>query len=416
MANLNVENEVGIVASNEEVVGENAVGIPNPSHESLPESNSGEHDYTRASAAIVPHSPLNVRLPQRTPTNFSNNLTTDSRSAHSIPPEEHGNYINFKAALEFVPKQYDGHNIPISKFIRDCLFARDSIKPSERPLLLRFIRSRLSGNADSYVQDKEIYSLEDLLNSLKLAFSPQQNLGQLQTILSNASQMREETIINFGVRVSKNLKQLIEVIEQQFSEEVAYGMVRAARDTALESFLRGLDATLEMKVRMKNPRTLQEGINVAQGMQLEIDLKETLHRQANSNNPGPSSSGHRYNPYRGKSQVLSVQESTKITCFKCNKPGHYAKDCKKKENFQTSKVCYVCGKAGHVARDCSQRKQNHVTCFKCGQAGHYANQCSSRDPLPSTQFCNRCKKSGHNYDNCKHRDERDNEAIVHLND
>ena len=54
--------------------------------------------------------------------------------------------MNFKSALEFLPKSYDGQNIPVSKFVRDCLFARDSIQPKERPLLLRMIRSRLCGD------------------------------------------------------------------------------------------------------------------------------------------------------------------------------------------------------------------------------------------------------------------------------
>lgn len=38
--------------------------------------------------------------------------------------------------------------------------------------------------------------------------------------------------------------------------------------------------------------------------------------------------------------------------------------------------CFKCNKSGHWARDCPQQKQTQ--CFKCGQGGHFASSCPKR--------------------------------------
>nr|GEU64088.1 putative reverse transcriptase domain-containing protein [Tanacetum cinerariifolium] len=44
------------------------------------------------------------------------------------------------------------------------------------------------------------------------------------------------------------------------------------------------------------------------------------------------------------------------------RPGHYAKDCKKKANTQSTPVCYVCGERGHTRNYCLN-KNNHQGTF-----------------------------------------------------
>ena len=44
--------------------------------------------------------------------------------------------------------------------------------------------------------------------------------------------------------------------------------------------------------------------------------------------------------------------SRKITCFKCQKEGHIARDCRSKE----SRACLKCNAKGHLARDCKSKK------------------------------------------------------------
>lgn len=45
-------------------------------------------------------------------------------------------------------------------------------------------------------------------------------------------------------------------------------------------------------------------------------------------------------------------------CFKCNRYGHFARDCKEDQD-----LCYRCNGVGHIAKDCQQVGSNVRTNF-----------------------------------------------------
>ncbi|XP_043282496.1 uncharacterized protein [Venturia canescens] len=201
--------------------------------------------------------------------------STSSSLTHSFPGiESNGSHMSFKSALDFLPQFYDGQNIPISKFARDCLFAQESIVERERPLLLRMIRSRLRGDADLYLQDQEINSLEDLLNDLKAAFSPHENVQDLTAMLSTVTQKTEETAEKYGVCVRKILNRLVTAIEHDNAPEISFGMIHAARASAIVNFLRGLKGDLELRVRIKNPKAAEWGVAYQKGLRFDNILTD----------------------------------------------------------------------------------------------------------------------------------------------
>ena len=77
------------------------------------------------------------------------------------------------------------------------------------------IRSRLCGDADLYLQDQEINSLDELLNYLKAAFSAHENVQDLTAMLSTVGQKNHESAENYGVRVKFFLNKLVTAIEQE---------------------------------------------------------------------------------------------------------------------------------------------------------------------------------------------------------
>lgn len=109
---INTEPERNIVDANQHL----NINPDYPSH--------GTTSLYRAPARLsaVPSSSLNGRL----------SSSAGSSGMFALPEREPEDPFSFKAALEFLPKNFDGENMPVSRFISDCLFARDSIVARDR--------------------------------------------------------------------------------------------------------------------------------------------------------------------------------------------------------------------------------------------------------------------------------------------
>ena len=77
--------------------------------------------------------------------------------------------------------------------------------------------------------------------------------------------------------------------------------------------------------------------------------------------------------------------SIMMCSYKCNKPGHIARDCEGEAS------CRNCGQPGHFANECT----NPPLCRNCGQSGHIAREC------PNEAICRKCGKPGHIARECK---------------
>ena len=55
---------------------------------------------------------------------------------------------------------------------------------------------------------------------------------------------------------------------------------------------------------------------------------------------------------------------------------------------QTESVCCKCNKKGHYASQCRSRQE--PTCYRCNKKGHYASECPIKpNPLVSFTYCHR---------------------------
>jgi hypothetical protein len=77
-----------------------------------------------------------------------------------------------------------------------------------------------------------------------------------------------------------------------------------------------------------------------------------------------------------KNQLIKNSNNTNNRCFKCEKEGHFAKDCKLKQVEEYNNSCFKCGKYGHFANKCwSNKSSSSKKCDICGKYGHNEVNC-----------------------------------------
>ena len=68
-----------------------------------------------------------------------------------------------------------------------------------------------------------------------------------------------------------------------------------------------------------------------------------------------------------KTITESVFFKNKMKCFKCQKTGHIAKDCRLKKTFHeqtkaSQMKCFKCGEHGHIVKFCRKQQKPEKNC------------------------------------------------------
>ena len=275
-------------------------------------------------------------------------------------------YINIKLAADMI-STFDGKTPLILSFIRACQSAEESILPGDKHLLMRLVRNKIVGNADLYLQNNaEPTSISSLLDTLRATFNPRRDLSQLQARISNLIQGNNESVVQYGIRVSEILRKTLDAIEEGFPKETITGMKMGTNKNAVSCFTRGLHKSIENRMQNRHATNLQGAINSAVTIENELECS--------------------YGTYNAPE------------CYGCGKPGHYKKNCpgQKFTNYshRTNKMigsCGLCQRQNHYEENCLAKRKfgNRSQNFSNGPQGGVKEK--TRQPLLSIS---RSKPSG----------------------
>ncbi|GJS06335.1 putative reverse transcriptase domain-containing protein [Tanacetum coccineum] len=183
---------------------------------------------------------------------------------------------------------------------------------------------------------------------------------------------------------------------QRFQELTMICTKFCANETEkVDKYIRGLSDNIYGNVKSARPKTLDETIELANGL-MDQKLRTYAERSDNKRKADDSSRnnhGHHQQPHKkqnvakvynmgtGKKKTYggNLPKCTKCNfhhngpcnqrCHKCNKTGHYSRNCRSTSNVANTQKgngaapkgngCFECGASGHFKRDCPKLKNKN---------------------------------------------------------
>ena len=209
--------------------------------------------------------------------------------------------------------EFDGKNISITEFIRECREAEEFIDPNDKNSFLKIVKSRVIGEARNYLQFKTFNNLEQLLSEIKRAFTPTKNMPQLQIELARVKQGPQEKVAKYGLRVTDILQKIKEIIENSNSSNVQ-GLIEGATETATQCFKLGLRPEITIQMAGKLLTSFENAISTAIESEFFIQQRNDLHGDT-------SNDKKRVSCHLAESEVKEEPEKKRFKCFECAKSG-----------------------------------------------------------------------------------------------
>lgn len=273
--------------------------------------------------------------------NILNNTSVENNfNSHSVGRNPY-DLMALRAAAEHIPT-FDGTNISINKFIRECKYAEEQTPAGMRCMLLKHVLKKVKGDAELYITHMQIDSLQDLLDALKRAFAIAEDLSSLYIDVASLEQSENESIHAYSSRARKYLAKMIEIARNQSPAIALQSKIEEHDRHVANSFIRGLIPKLELRVKLQEPKTLQTAVDFA----LEAEHYVFRLRKRERDDTPTQQNTHTHNKDSNTSEP-SVK-----------KPRHvFNIDSQKKPHKKVK--CFTCNEEGHISRNCSQKQQNN---------------------------------------------------------
>jgi hypothetical protein len=275
--------------------------------------------------------------------NSNNGSEGTSVTTHNVSIDKTVEHV-----IRLVPEFSGGIDEKLVFFINACELVIDITPVANQDIMLRTIINRIKGLAYEVVKYEKITSWETLKTLLRNTYDKPTNAAYLQIELFSAKQRTKETLIEYVNRIRNLVQAVSEGSTQGKSASDALAVQNNIREQALLVFLEGISDRIKIMVKSKNPKTLEQAIQIAIVEDKNIPPSEI--KPQNNNFSKNKNSTQKYN---------------KGNCHACGKYGHFARDCRSKNNknndgktniAKTYMICEYCSKKGHSVDKCYKKK------------------------------------------------------------
>jgi hypothetical protein len=260
-------------------------------------------------------------------------------------------YISVVQAVKLIPKNFDGNPKLLREFCEGVESARLVVHPEKHPLLLKFIESKITGEAKSRLLAREgRHTWEQVKAILEENYAVRRTLEYYAGALFTSKQGVNETVAQWGSRIDtmgiELMREARAKIEKINPRAVEGGMILVS-EFMKGTFVAGLrDDRVKyiVKARGENESLAQL---VETALQEESELKSHQFKGNPTNLNWPN---RRSYTYTDRPQIKrEINAVTSIKCYRCLGVGHISRDCRKRP------TCGACRREGHVTSECRAR-------------------------------------------------------------
>lgn len=268
--------------------------------------------------------------------------------------------VSLQFLTQFI-STFDGNTNNLHTFIKNCDYAYKLASKAQKDIIFKYIQTKVTGKADLITSCRNLRTWEEYKSFLEENFADSKSFPQLLLELQTCKQNRNESVLNFTQRIERCYSNLMRATKAETVDVTELiGKNSMIKQMALQAFLMGALPQYSIILRARNPKTFEEASIFAINEEKMLNFTE----QSNSNQKFCSickKSGHisincfhnkdkRVNQVKSFSNFTSKNSQYKnnnsanshrnitITCFFCQKRGHYKKDCWKYKNLLEKKA------------------------------------------------------------------------------
>lgn len=260
--------------------------------------------------------------------------------------------LEFNALIRLIPK-FNSESRELYSFLTGCEDALGLAAEDQKGYIFKYIKVQITGNARKILENKIVENWSELKTHLLSLYKESNNTLGLYRALINAKQNKytvrqyEQYMETLSRKLGSDAKDSTQTPEQlQFIHDYIENKV------ILNIFINGLNPELCSYVNNCHPKTLSEAANFAQHEEARLLNLKKYNRSDFSNR-----------------NLMSINTG-QVKCNICKRVGH------------TDSQCYFRNKnekKNRVNHNNNEEKDNVITCFKCKKTGHIAKNCNNTE-------------------------------------
>lgn len=291
------------------------------------------------------------------------NMSTTSNRSDSTFTKNLGNGL-LKFAKELIP-EFDGSNMSVNLFVEQCKTAANLLEPHEIPYLLILIRNKIKAPARRYIQERIGLTLDDLYRTLQGIYSLKEDSSQLSQELAVIHRKANESIADYGNRVTELLYRITAKIMEKNPGENGFIRCKEYSENAVRNFIRGLDKDTLNFMQNKFPPNLDVAIEWATEADTENKSWSRVHQNEQETNDKKCVVAHINSNENGEKR-----SKKNVQCFHCKENGHIRSNCPKRNKSHSNK-------SNENSNETRKANESHTnkTCDYCTFKGHLREEC-----------------------------------------